>query len=178
MAEKMFGQEESREDEPACGESLCVRPHQLCVPLLFHSVRQWWEREPFLPSFLPSYFLPSFLPSAWLHLCIPLCSSHWIVRSVSQAGFAVAAVSVHVCLCTCMHSWLCDCLCLCMWARLCVCGCSAGSQIYWSHQVDPQYDQRHACLDVTCQLSSSGSYTSCNAAPRPQVWVSSRQLLV
>lgn len=121
MAEKMFGQEESREDEPACGESLCVRPHQLCVPLLFHSVRQWWEREPFLPSFLPSYFLPSFLPSAWLHLCIPLCSSHWIVRSVSQAGFAVAAVSVHVCLCTCMHSWLCDCLCLCMWARLCVC---------------------------------------------------------
>lgn len=120
MAEKMFGQEESREDEPACGESLCVRPHQLCVPLLFHSVRQWWEREPFLPSFLPSYFLPSFLLhgfiSAFLsaHLTgsfalFPKLALLWLP---SVCMFACALVCIHGCVTACAYACEPDCVCV------------------------------------------------------------------
>ena len=80
-------------------ESVCQTSSAVC-PVAF-PLCEAVMGERALPSFLPSFllsFLPSLLPSAWLHLCIPLRSSHWIVRSVSQAGIAVAAVSVRVCL--------------------------------------------------------------------------------
>lgn len=62
-------------------------------------------------------------PSAWLHLRIPLCSSRWSIRSVSQAGIGVHA-SPHTFACVVVRSHACI-------LRLCACtyGCAPFSPV-------------------------------------------------
>lgn len=92
-----------------CRASVCQRS----ASLLIHSSFSVWasDRRASLP------------PSAWLHPCIPLCSSRWSIRFVSQAGIGVHA-SPHTFACVVVRSHACI-------LRLCTCtyGCVPFSPV-------------------------------------------------
>ncbi len=110
MAEKMLGQEVSGEDEAACEETQCVRPHHLSVLLLFHSVSQRYKSVP--PSFLPRGFISAILS---VHLAGPfalfpkltvltvlllatVCTRQYSCLPVRLLAFVAACVCLQLCI--------------------------------------------------------------------------------
>lgn len=103
MAEKLLGQEASREDVAACGDSLCVTAHHLCIPRSFSStVRASDSRASLLLLLCLSLFLHGFISphsSVLISLVHLLCFPSWQRRGCNENARSLLSLHAVVAVC-------------------------------------------------------------------------------